>query len=240
MTGYLQIAALAILPVLLAPVAEARPTLLLDVKDPVASLVMNDGQNAGPIIQTDFSPPSLPALPPGAIVTLPSLGCANIDTNDMAGWDSIFTETDFFEPIIQTYTYFFDDAPSTRSFTLTASDARGIKRIIVSINERDVQTIWGTMISDDGPTEFFNVSPSRAVSYLQPIWISSSTSGPFFSHYEKRLLLEPPQNRLRTDVTLNFDLTTFGSTGRLRVIVEDNSGNVTYGAVFLAPDGTCW
>ncbi len=241
MKTFTPLAALAALSLHFAPVAESqRPVPLLDSTVPIATLVMHDGRNAGPILHTDMSVFAAPPLPPGATLALPSVGCdGTILDNRMEDWDAWYTETDFFDPVVQTYTYLFNEAPSTRSFTLNASDASGIKRVEVRIMERDVRTYWGTMIVyDDGPTEFFNVSPSRAVSYLQPVWISS-TVGPIFTHYEKRLELEPRQTRINTDVVLNFDMTAFGATARLRVIVEDNAGNISTSGVWLAPASIC-
>ncbi len=238
MTTHTPIAALAALTVLLAPSAESLT--LIDNTVPIATLEMNDGLNAGPIVHTDMSVFSPPPLPPGATISLPSVGCdGNIHLGRMNNWDNRFTETDFFDPVVQDYTYFFNEAPSVRSFTLTASDTSGIKRVEVRIMERDVQTFWGSMsVYDDGPTEFFNVSPSRAVRYFQPVWISSA-QGQFFSHYEKRLKLEPRQTRLNPDIVLNFALSDFGATARLLVVVEDNAGNVSTGGVWLAPGSIC-
>ena len=234
-------AALAALSMHFAPVAESQwPVPLLDTTVPIATLVMHDGRNAGPILHTDMSVFAVPPLPPGATIALSSLGCdGNINDNRMQAWDDLYTATDFFDPAVQRHTYFFNEAPSVRSFTLDASDASGIKRVEVRIMERDVQTYWGTMIVyDDGPTEFFNISPSRAVAYFQPVWISSA-QGQFFSHYEKRLELEPRQTRLNRDVVLNFDMSDFGATARLLVIVEDNAGNVSSSGVWLAPEWIC-
>ncbi len=222
MTNYPKIATIAAVAVLLAPVAESGPTLV-DSKKPVATLVMNDGQQAGAILDTS-----------GSVSTL---GCAGIiHFNEMAAWDTVHSDTDFWDPAIQDDTYFYDYLPSTQSFTLTATDSSGIKRVEVAVVERSVHEFPGSMaVYDDGPSEFFNVVPASAVPYLQPVW----KSGYSFSHYEKRLELELRQTRLPQNAVLHFDITHFGKTGRLDITAEDNAGNIATGSVYVAPDSTC-
>ena len=149
----------------------------------------------------------------------------------------MFPDTNFFDSSIQDQTYFYSNTASTKSFTVTASDASGIRRVIVYLKERDVITaqsnpLW---VIDDGPTEFSNISPARAVASFVPAW----TSGGNFTHYEKRLVLEPRRTRLPQDAVLHFDLTTFGAAGRINILVEDNAGNTATGSVYLAQGSTC-
>lgn len=223
---------------LVASATAQRPVPILDTTPPVATLHVNDGLNAGPIIHTA---PFLINGVPVPYPTLPSaLGCDSVDTgNDMPNWDALHPLTDFTDPWVLNRTYYYEG--STPSFTLRAEDSSGIKKVEVSVVERDVITAYGGFtVIDAGPTEFMDVSPTRAVRLFAPIWYQSTASGAwYFSHYEKQLKLEPRSTRIVVPSVLNFSMSAFGATAQLRVRIEDNAGNLTYGSVFLAPLGMC-
>ena len=214
----------------------------LDTTPPLARMVMNDGLNAGDIILTDMSilgipnPPRHPTDPPYT-VRLSALGCDQIDYYLMENWNSTYPDTNFYDEKVHDQTYFYSNTVSTRSFTVTASDASGIRRVVVFLKERNVITHPSNplIVLDDGPTEFFNVSPSRAVASFGP----AVTGGGNFPHYEKRLVLEPRRTRLPQDAVLHFDLTTFGAAGEINILVEDNAGNTATGSVYLANGSLC-
>ena len=237
----------ALTTVLQSGAADAQIRVWNDTTEPTFSLTMNDGKNAGPIIwhEPGVFPPtgvSKGAARPNA------LGCngSYYEGDWDPGWSEIYS-TDFFNPWIQTQTYFYRELregnmPSDfvpYSFTLRASDTGGIKKILVSVHERDVVRNWSNplLVVDDGPTEFINVSPSRAVPRFLPIYYNGGRS---FSHYEKQLLLEPRVTRLvSSDSVLHFDLTDFGVDARIRVEVEDHAGNLSSGGVYVADDRLC-
>ncbi len=244
------IAILALTTVLQLEAANAQIRVWNDTTEPTFTLTMNDGKNAGPIIwhEPGVFPPALD-LPNGAAVRPNALGCngSYYEGDWDPGWSEIYSETDFFNPWIQTQTYFFRELREgplfsdfvPYSFSVRASDTSGIKKILVSVHERDVVLSWSnpSIVADDGPTEFVNVSPSRAVPRLLPIY---SHGGRIFSHFEKQLLLEPRVTRLvSTDSVLHFDLTDFGDDAQIRVAVEDHAGNVSSGEVYVADDRLC-
>lgn len=229
--------------------ADAQIRVWNDTTKPTLSLTMNDGKNAGPIILREPGVWPRTDLPRGVSARLGALGCngSYYEGNWDPGWSEIYAETDFFNPWIQDQTYFFRELregsqPSDfvpYSFTLRASDTSGIKKILVRIRERDVVPNYTNplLVADDGPTEFINVSPSRAVPQFLPIYYRGE---PFFRHYEKQLLLEPRATRLGSiDSVLHFDLTDFGIDAKIRIDVEDNGGNVSSGSVYLADDRLC-
>lgn len=241
----------ALTTVLLSGAADAQNRGSNDTTEPTFTLTMNDGKNAGPIIwhEPGVFPPPLD-LPKGAVARPSALGCnGSYHENGWdPGWSEIY-DTDFFSPWVQGQTYFFRelrDGPLLSdfvpySFTLRASDTSGIKKILVKVRERDVVHSWSnpSIVVDDGPSDFINVSPSRAVPRLLPIYYN--TSSPFFQHYEKQLLFEPRFIRVgSSDYVLHFDLTDFGVDARISVDVEDNAGNVSSGGVFVADDRLCF
>lgn len=211
---------------------------LQDNEPPAAALIMNDGLNAGDIMRTDLSQPVFPGTAPvSPSVGLSALGCDYGIEPYIYVWNAIYDDTNFLSSTIQDQTYFYNSL-SWSSFTLRASDnGSGIKRIVVSLHERDVvhSTSNPLAVYDDGPTEFAYFSPSGASTAFQPIW----AQGGNFSHYEKQLILEPRMTRIRQDKVLDFTLTTFGSTGRIDVLVEDRAGNTAEGSVYLADRWAC-
>ncbi len=227
---------------LILQVGAAAEPRRIDTTPPLARMVMNDGANAGDIILTDWGVLDIPPywrtpISPPATMRLSALGCKQIDDDRMEAWSAIYPEVDLTDPIWHDHTYFFREAVSTRSFTVTASDASGIKRVTVYLWERDVVTATYNpqIVIDDGPSEFFNVSPSSAVASLVHVWGDFETP----AHYRKQLVLEPRQTRLPRDTVLHFDLTDFGAAAYVAITVEDNAGNTSAGWVILAPRSTC-
>ena len=68
------------------------------------------------------------------------------------------------------------------------------------------------------------------------------SAGGNFAHWEEQLTFEPTLSGSfphEDDVVLRFSLADFGYFGKVNVEVEDLSGNVRNGSVFLADDRLC-
>ncbi len=229
---------LSLLIATLATPASAGDThiRLIDNTPPTGFLEMDDRTRVNEIIDTrlgNFGPAG--TLDPTAQGPA-TLGC-RWRTDDAALWVWSLTHTEYawFDPAVIDNTYFFSDVFPDYTFTLRASDASGIRKITVRIRERDVVRNAYGIVVDDGPTEFTELWPSRVVSSFG----MDQTTGSNFRDV-KRLEYEPRQTRLtRTDEVMHFDMETFGSTARLEIEIEDNAGNVSHGAVYLAPKIGC-
>ncbi|MEM6819116.1 MAG: hypothetical protein AAF578_09995 [Pseudomonadota bacterium] len=245
------IAGIALLSAALPAEAVREPglgPLVLDNTDPTVKLEMNDRKGAGPIIWVEEGVMPEPGLPADTIPSLSSLGCdGTINNSAISSWSGLFN-TNFSDPQIQNQTYFFRELGAgigyyysdagPYSFSLRAQDKNGISRIKVSLIERGVVTDRWNYVTNDGPTEFYDVSQQAAVASLHPIYLS----GGKFSHWEKQLNWEPnvPVRWLQSaEVHLDFSLTHFGLYGRIDVEVEDRAGNVTTSSVYLADDKAC-
>ncbi len=229
---------LALLATVLAPPSLARglPTLI-DSTPPVGVVEMDDRTRTAEIINTEFGNFRPDGTPVTSSPIPAALGCSYwVDYGAMYFWNQTHPEYDYVDPAVLANTYHFSDVYPDYTFTLRASDANGIRKVTVKIRERVVQVHPYTgVVTDDGPTQFMDLWPSQVVAGFRQVWLTGGN----FSHFEKRLDFEPRQTRLPTEEIMHFDMSTFGSTAKLEIEVEDNAGNVAYGAVYLAPTRTC-
>lgn len=241
--------------VTLAATADARGVVSIgqtnDTTKPTVFLDMNDNMNRGPIIWLEdgvFPPPN---VPPWEHVAPTALGCdGTYDESDFTdyngSWNLRFPGTNFTDPAVQSDTYFFRNlmphSYGTRYyyFTLRAQDPSGIKRMTVSLHERDVWAINRPRqtIVDWGPSHFGDLAPATAVTALVPVY----QPGGNFDYWSRQLQYTIPQPHpffAGREVALHFSLTDFGFDGELMVEVEDHAGNIDTGSVYLADDRLC-
>ena len=205
-----------------------------DTTGPSFALRANDGNRAGPIA---WDSNSIPA----------ALGCDGSygEYGWNPGWDDTYTQTDFYDPVTQSLSYFFTrdhgeingvpfEEPVT--FTLRASDMSGIKRMEIQIDERNA--IWYGDATD-GPTTFSNY-PQNAIAFLEAVYVVLNGYGVTFNHWQKVLRLDLPNNSpTQFSSMLRFSVNTFGNDGMITVEVEDKAGNVSTDTVYLADDRLC-
>jgi len=204
------------------PALANKEGLWTDRLPPSFEMHMIDGTNAGPIA---WDRRDLP----------PALGCDGRygDGDWDAGWNERFPRTNFRDPVVQAQSYFYrrEDWVEPHSFYVSAQDNRGVRRISIIIEEREVVWMpgepWPTQF--DGPSDYSNFFPTHAVPALASVWDGQGQNP--FSHWEKRLTVYGSW--------LVFDVADFGATGRIDVVVEDLAGNLSVGSVFLVMGEIC-
>lgn len=217
---------------------------------PTLIVTMNDTTNAGPIIWYEHN-----VMPPRVhwkynYVGPQALGCRGTVSDGWAEyWTDTFNQTDFTDKYIQKRTYFFRELAGPNmpigtvpySFTVRAEDLSGIKRIEVSLPERDVAWVgqWqNPLVLEDGPTEFVNVSQGDAVAdFVEIRGANGDMQG-----WRKTLTYERPNPAFAAAnqvVDLTFAVTHLGNAATLNVEVEDHAGNVRTGSVYLAMNDMC-
>ncbi len=212
----------------------------IDTRAPSVVLHIDDAVGLTPILQLGGAGAAPLGTAHLSSAEPETLGCdGRINKAGMHLWNQIHYDTDFTEPSVLARTYFFSRRNGSGRFSVRASDDSGVRRVTVSVRERNVKANHGGFgLTSDGPSDFSGVVPARARSYFLPVWKGSDTAQ-HFSHYEKRLELEPRRADNATDAAMTFELSAFGSEARLLVTVEDNAGNISTGSAYLAPGWAC-
>lgn len=215
---------------------KAGATILTDAAPPDLQLMMIDGKNAGPIVDTSLGLPA--GTYPGA------RGCSGIiDPVELSNADATAVFTDFTDPGVQDASYFyasnFDNEP--KRFEVRARDGSGIVRIKASIVTRKLWTepgVGSTYLSQ--PVEYLNVNQANAMSYVAPVYNNTST-GVTYLHDETVLSWDVASSaRPLGWRSMTFEIQgLLGLTSNVRVEAVDGHGNVVSDSSYFLPDEVC-
>lgn len=210
--------------------------VLADNAAPALRLYMDDGANAGPLIDT--------TLPAGQAPD--ALGCRGpIDSIALGDYNSRYPLTNFGHVGAQAASYFYFDgggATPEHRFTVQAQDPDGIRSIRVRvITSKTHMGPDGTATRLEQPVTYANVSAADAYVSVLPMYWTGST-GVTHLHDETVLTWNPPAVRLGGEPReLHFEIpSALGLTGTLTVEATDRTGNTATGYTRFIAVAACY